>query len=83
MIYEYKTRLPLPQGVLLARHIDGMREIVAYDILEDHNLVRYDWIDGQGAQRTVFADPIASGLGDFREALDARRASVISQRGTA
>ena len=64
--------LPLPKGVSHAIYIDGVREVVQYDIGRDENIVRYDWIEKDGQQSTFFAAPI-SPYEDFAEALALRR----------
>ena len=57
---ELRARLPLPDnGHVNACYVDGMREIVEYDILRCECKARHDWIDQDGNRITYIHGPIA------------------------
>lgn len=82
---ELARRLPLAFGVSIARYIDGMREVVAYDIAWDGYLVRHDWLRIDGTQMTYFREGddrhLRCSPGQLEMAVAERRAEARRARG--
>lgn len=75
------NELPLPPGVLHAKYVDGMREVMQYDILQDEYKLRYDWMRS-GTQCTYIPKPIGIGSElEVEEALIGRRAEALKIKG--
>jgi hypothetical protein len=74
-----RQRLPLPQGCVIARYVDGMREVAIYDIAWDRYRCRHDWIDEDGAARTYFKNAAEDAEFATIDALIAQRRQEANQ----
>jgi len=79
---DLKQRLPIPPGIAFGSYFRDMREVAAYDVLNDAMCVRYDWLDPDGKQMHFMADPLsAHEFLNINKTLELRRFEVLQHRG--